>query len=1196
VGIKNEAQIWTISGDSITFRAISNALPAQELERFVFLAVRYNQAYLPEVTIDNHTTLNLVLNAITVQNTNFINPIVRNSWGISMPLSGSITLRTSAVTAPDITVTNEQTGNVRITGLISNCGGSVNFLWTGTVGGALTAVQEVTSISAAYNVSPIWASSLTIEHAASIGAAASTVGTLKILQSFNVFLFNTASGYSQINATATGGIYMQLTAAELIVLNSTEWALSPWTSSGASSGASIDMRMQNIVASSGDVVIDLPQAVRAYQLANTNTLSMPVPGTLEYITDAFKDITQSVTIAGLDALSYYLISYNAAEDVYCFLLPNDTYLYTDALGNVVRISEGGVDFAVSDYAFETNEAGDVTNITLAAGVSINLESGLLTVEAGNSYDVLLSVIKGSWLYNNIVNSYGSIDLVLSTTTTTMVDGVPVFTSSDKVVSLSRFWSYGTLTYYYISGLYPVVDASNEYYVIAYDSAQDTFQAFLFTGAVSTDSSVSSDHIKTWNLVYKDGALNVLNMNSGNSYYEIIKANYNGNIIDTAVSRANQIYTISTLCSYALTFNYNTNTWSYNGQQLAISQVNGMYYVPDNYTVADSTLNSVYAALKNKYWTLSRVANQLTECDGAEVMNGGTDFCFAVFNYSQDGTNHYWVNRTSMYSSTLEVNCVTLTPLCLTLAENDSKGMNAGTTKPNKAYVLTFGTPAVAKEFTYVYTAYVLNDDGVTYHPEQRTITEQGYAGAMLTIQGKIANVPLKLINDIPANNMVTTTTGYRVTETLYVTQDGIALMVNPDVTVNGKAFAAKFDGSTYHSDYLDAEHLGKTTEYNKLSVDENGNVIYTDSNGYIYRLEGETLSTPAQRKASRILREPAHWNHSARLLPDRLVDGSGNITGYQTSTGVTLTQDEAICVFAMSGAGTFKDASGNLYFFANGQMIRRETGVADISGADTKQWLLDHADYSYPGVGGGTYTFSRDITAAEALYLVYGVTAEDPEYIDANGNIYTLVGDNLVYQGAPAITEITAQSALDELNAKVIGFAIGEKWCLYIDPLASVKTISGADAAYLLYTLITGDSGTYYKIDTSENQYILDASGNLVYTGTPLPSGTPSSYTEATLPASATVLTTDTSGNALTMSVDGYIYNVIRTTTTSGETTTTTITYEYSGKMTGVSNISASTMINQVTSTANRLYDAEDLTKQFAAGITASQALALLYP
>jgi hypothetical protein len=374
-------------------------------------------------------------------------------------------------------------------------------------------------------------------------------------------------------------------------------------------------------------------------------------------------------------------------------------------------------------------------------------------------------------------------------------------------------------------------------------------------------------------------------------------------------------------------------------------------------------------------------------------------------------------------------------------------------------------------------------------------------------------------------------------------------------------------------------------------------VVNDQPPGTIYRLEGETfVYTGTKEGIADITGASALEIIQHGFFLTALVDGSGNITGYQTSTGVTLTQDEAICVFAMSGAGTFKDASGNLYFFANGQMIRRETGVADISGADTKQWLLDHADYSYPGVGGGTYTFSRDITAAEALYLVYGVTAEDPEYIDANGNIYTLVGDNLVYQGAPAITEITAQSALDELNAKVIGFAIGEKWCLYIDPLASVKTISGADAAYLLYTLITGDSGTYYKIDTSENQYKLDASGNLIYTGTPLPSGTPSSYTEATLPASATVLTSDTSGNALTMSVDGYIYNVIRTTTTSGETTTTTITYEYSGKMTGVSNISASTMINQVTSTANRLYDAEDLTKQFAAGITASQALALLYP
>ncbi|HWP21633.1 MAG TPA: hypothetical protein VN417_02730 [Candidatus Cryosericum sp.] len=1200
VGIKNEAQIWSISDGSITFRALSNALPGTANLNALYSTLDvYDQSYLPEVTIDNHTALNIVLNGVTVQNINFIKPIVRNVFGIAVPLTGSITLHTSLVTAPSITVTNEQDGDVRITGLIANSGGSVSFLWTGTTGGALSAVKEVTSISAAYNVSPVWANKLTIVHAASIGAANYLSGTTTVEQSFNAYLFNTASGTSQINATATGGIYLKLTAAELLVLNSTEWAQSPWASSGASSGAAIDMRMQNIVSAQGDVVIVLPQGVRAYQLANTSTVSMPVPGTLEYITDALVSLLSNLQVVGLDALSYYLLSYNAAEDVYCFLLPNDTCLYTDALGNVVRISEGGIDFAVSDYGFTTNASGVVTSITLSEGVTIDLVTGMLTVETGNSYDVLLSVVKGSWLINNIMLSSGSIDLVLSTTITTFENNVPVYEFTDKVVTLSRFWSYGTLTYYYISGLYPKVDDSGEYYVLAYDSTADTFQAFLFSGAVSSGSSASSDHIKTGNMVYKDGALNVLTMNSGNSYYELIKANYNGNIIDTAVSRASQVYTISTLCAYALTYNYNTNSWSYNGQQLTIQQVNGMYYVPDNYTVADSTLNSLYASLKGKYWTLSRTATQLTDVDGANVMNGN-EFCFAVFNYSQDGTNHYWVNRTAMYSYTLNVDCVTLTPLCLTLAENESKGMNAGTTKPNKDYVLTFGTPAVAETFKYIYTAYILNDDGVTYTPENREITEQGYAGAMLTIQGKISNIPLKLINDIPANNMVSTTSGYRVTETLYVTASGIALMINPDITVfDNKAFAAKFDGSTYHSDYLDAEHLGKTSEYNKLSVDENGSVIYKDANGYIFRLEGEKfVYTGTKSGVADITGASALAIIQNGFFLTAIVDGSGNITGYQTGAGVNLTQDEALCIFAMSGAGTFKDASGNLYFFANGQLIRRQTGVADISGAVTKQWLLDHADYTYPGEGGGTYIFSRDITAAEALQLVYGVTAEEPYYTDANGNVYKLIGDNLVYQGAPSATQITAQSALDELNASIVGFAIGEKWCLYyIDQGTHQKVLSGQDAAYLLYTLITESGGaTYYKIDATDNQYKLDSSGNLIYSGTPLPSGTPASYTTATLPATATVLESDDSGNAQTMNVGGYIYNVIYTTTTSGETTTTTITYTYSGLMTGVSNISAGTMVSNVEATANRLYDLADLSKQFAASTTASEALALLYP
>ncbi|MEN6340037.1 MAG: hypothetical protein ABFD03_07915, partial [Clostridiaceae bacterium] len=1197
VGLKNEAQIWTISGETISFRAISNALPGTAYLSATYSALDvYDQSYIPEITIDNRTVLNIVLSGVTVQNVNFLKPIVRNSNGIAVTLTGAITLHTSAVTAPSITITNELDGDLRITGLIANSGGKVSFLWTGETGGALSAVQEVTSISAAINVSPVWANSLLVEHAASIGAASYTVGTTKVEQSFNVYLFNTEPGSSQINATATGDIYLKLTAAELLLLNTEDWAWKPWEGVSASSGAKIDMQMQSIISATGDVVIDLPQGIRAYQLANTSTLSMPVPGTLEYMTDALVSLTANLEIKGLDALSYYLTSYNAAEDVYCFLLPNDTYLYTDALGNVVRISEGGIDFAVSDYEFTTDNTGAVTSITLAEGVTIDLTTGKLTVESGNSYDVLLSVIKGSWLLNNILLSSGSIDLVLSTTTLTKENGLPIYVSEEKVVSLRYFWSYGTQTCYYISGLYPKVDETGTYYLLSYDSASDTFQAYLFAGSSTVDESISNDSLIIGNLLTDDDGAHTVKLSDDRYYYELVASNYHGSVLEEAVSRSTQIYSVDNLSTYQLTYNYNTNKWLYNGQELAIAQINGMYYVPDNYTVADSTLNSVYASLKGKYWTVSRTSEAMSEYNLWSA-DGYSNYYFAVYIYKQNNKNYYSTNHTQLNQYTLKVNCVTLTPLCLMLSENESKGENAGTTQPNKDYVLTFGSPAANIKLTSSYYIWV-EVSPLTYEQREIPVEEVGFAGALLTIQGKISEIPLKLINDIPANNMVSTTTGYRVTETLYVTESGIALMINPDNAINGIAFAAMFNGTAYHSDYLDATHLGKTTEYNELSVDENGNVIYTDENGYIYRLEGETfVYTGTKTGVADITGASALAIIQNGFFLTAVVDGSGNITGYQTGAGVSLTQAEALCVFQLGGTGTFKDASGNIYFFDGGQLLCKQTGVSNISGADTRQWLLDHADYTYPSANGGAYIFSRDLTAREALYLVYGVDAEHPDYTDANGNLYTLVGDNLVYSGAPVTTEITSQSALDALNAKVVGFAIGEKWFLYyIDLLTQKQVLSGEGAAYLLYTLITETDGTtYYKIDSTENKYKLDANGNLIYAGTPLPSGTPASYTETTLPGTATVLETDTEGRAVKMNVGGYIYDVIRTTTVNAGISTTVITYTYSGMMYGVSDISASEMVDQVTTTANRIYDAEDLTKQFAADITGVEALALMY-
>ncbi|MDP3447996.1 MAG: hypothetical protein Q8S22_08055, partial [Eubacteriales bacterium] len=930
VGNKNESQIWTISGETISFKPISNALPGTaRLNASYSNLTIYDQSYLPLVMITNSTALSIVLSGITVQNINFLRPILRDAlgWQIAMPsgyttLNG-ITLRVSDVTAPSVNVINEQDGGVLVNGLIANSGGSVSFIWTGETGGELKAVQQVTSISAAVNVSPIWTRSLTITNAGSVGAESYTIGETVVEQSFNVYLFNTSGGSSSVNISAQGGIYLRLTAAELVLLDSAAWAGKPWESDDATDGAHIDMLMQSIVSDSGDVIIDLPQGLRAYQLTNTNTLTMPVPGTLEYVTDALQTLSQNVSITGLDALEYYLVSYNPADDIYCFMLPNGTYLYTDALGNVIRITEGGVDFAVSDFTFTTNTTGVVTSIKLAAGVSIDLATGKLTVEDNFSYEVLLSAISGKWLLNNILYSSGSIDLVLSTATAALIDGEPIYTSIDTVVTLSYWWSYGTLTYYYITGIQPSVNADGTYYLIAYDSSSDTFQPYLLKGAGSIISGASSDNVIYNNLLRgEDGSGHQITLNNGITYYELNSASYTGSVIGAAVTRASKVFSVNGLASSGITYNYNSGKWYYGSTELDVKKVGNMFYVPDNFTTTNGTLSSIYDSLKGKYWTVSIQSETRDSCyDGKWTASGDEKFYFAVFAYRKDNTNYYWTNQTRLVTYYLNIAYSTVDPLSLMLVENEDKAANAGTTKPKKDYTLTFGTPVGDANYTATYITYVQKSDG-TWQEVSNTVTEPGYASAVLNILGRIDNIPMKAVESVPNNNMVGAVSGYRITDTLYVTTTGIAVMINTLVTIDGKAFAAKFDGNEYHSDYLNATQLGRVSEYNLLAVDEDGNIIYTDGNGYVYRLSGSSfVYTGSKTGVADITGDSAIEIIRSGFFLDATVDGDGYITGYQTAGGADLTKEEALQVFRLGGAGVFCDSDGNLYFFESGQML-----------------------------------------------------------------------------------------------------------------------------------------------------------------------------------------------------------------------------------------------------------------------------------
>ena len=148
----------------------------------------------------------IVLQGVTVQNINFLRPSLRNALGlaVTMPSSygstvGSITLHAGGGTSPLVSVTNDQGADVRVNGMIANPAGEVRFTWLGEDGGALSSVQQVTSISAGVNVSPVWTNKLTIVNAGSVGAAPFTSSTTTIYQSFNAYLFNVSGGNSQVN-------------------------------------------------------------------------------------------------------------------------------------------------------------------------------------------------------------------------------------------------------------------------------------------------------------------------------------------------------------------------------------------------------------------------------------------------------------------------------------------------------------------------------------------------------------------------------------------------------------------------------------------------------------------------------------------------------------------------------------------------------------------------------------------------------------------------------------------------------------------------------------------------------------------------------------------------------------------------------------------------------------------------------------
>ncbi len=292
VGIKEPDSYYAVNGNTVTLSDITNNLPGvadftHEGKNASGSVTVYNQAVLPRVIITNSSGFDVQLNGIYVTNSGFIQPSV---FGIGHTISDV------AYDKPEVRTESRGTGGVQVSGFVSNTDGHVEFVWTGEEGGALTGVDSVADISSGATVSPVWAHDLLVKGAASVGTAS---------QAFNAYVFSGSSGV--VNIEASGDVFVNIVPVTLIIVDKDNQELERHTD---------PVYIERVVSLNGNVEMDLQEGVQATMIAGTTTVTIPVPGTLSYITSATVELASNYTLTGKDVLDYYLQGYDAAERLY----------------------------------------------------------------------------------------------------------------------------------------------------------------------------------------------------------------------------------------------------------------------------------------------------------------------------------------------------------------------------------------------------------------------------------------------------------------------------------------------------------------------------------------------------------------------------------------------------------------------------------------------------------------------------------------------------------------------------------------------------------------------------------------------------------------------------------------------------------------------------------------------------------------
>ena len=331
----------------------------------------------------------------------------------------------------------------------------------------------------------------------------------------------------------------------------------------------------------------------------------------------------------------------------------------------------------------------------------------------------------------------------------------------------------------------------------------------------------------------------------------------------------------------------------------------------------------------------------------------------------------------------------------------------------------------------------------------------------LTIDGPVARedassimVPIKPVT-VRANSQTgNATPGYRITDTLYLTQSG--LVVNLVVDGNKVTFASKFDGIKYESDNIAAEnfgYLGQEREFadeiygangttgentgsldqdEKLSYDINGMIHYggktylrmgnilaefldgtlnplsvAESNQILYKVAPSTTNAPSImiRNGQQIWLE--------RLSPEICKDFQGRYwylpadasapmlaaavpgTAKNTANTTAITHDgKTYLVISYDAAGNlcFDMPLRNVIAKSNGDIVRTDNTPADITVSEN---TTTDVNYAIGQIGTAGENNDIKITlVSPVVSLVSAVPGQNLQNIQTNGGNITIIADS----------------------------------------------------------------------------------------------------------------------------------------------------------------------------------------------------------